>query len=143
LAVTAEISGEIYLDSNVFIYAMEGSDRYRRAVESLLEKAGGTFVSTTSELTIGECLIGAASPQLIALYLDLLNDGETVRTWPITRSIIESAAELGRELGVKLVDAIHVATALVAGCTVFVSNDRRLRLPPQLRKLDLRALAAE
>jgi predicted nucleic acid-binding protein len=138
-----EISGEIYLDSNVFIYAMEGSDRYRRAVEILLEKTGGRFVSTTSELTIGECLIGAASPQLIALYLDLLNDGETVRTWPITRSIIESAAELGRELGVKLADAIHIATALVAGCTVFVSNDRRLRLPPELRKLDLRDLAAE
>jgi predicted nucleic acid-binding protein len=143
LAVTVEISGEIYLDSNVFIYAMEGSDRYRRAVEILLEKTGGRFVSTTSELTIGECLIGAASPQLIALYLDLLNDGETVRTWPITRSIIESAAELGRELGVKLADAIHIATALVAGCTVFVSNDRRLRLPPELRKLDLRDLAAE
>jgi predicted nucleic acid-binding protein len=141
--VTVEISGEIYLDSNVFIYAMEGSDRYRRAVEILLEKTGGRFVSTTSELTIGECLIGAASPQLIALYLDLLNDGETVRTWPITRSIIESAAELGRELGVKLADAIHIATALVAGCTVFVSNDRRLRLPPELRKLDLRDLAAE
>ncbi len=136
-------SGPIYLDSNVFIYAVEGSSRYRSAVERLFEVPGGPSATTTSELTIGECLIGAGSPELAALYLDLLGDEEVVRTVPVTRSIIEAAARYGKESGTKLADAIHIATAVAAGCITFASNDIRLKLPPGIRKLDLRDLAPE
>src|SRR5947207_14692530 len=112
MAVITEPSGSIYLDSNIFIYALEGSGRYRNAVERLFGDPGGLLATITSELTIGECLIGAGFSELAALYLDLLGDEEVVRTVPVTRSIIEAAARFGKESGAKLGDAIHVATAV-------------------------------
>ena len=132
-----------YLDSNVFIYALEGSERYSEAVARLLERLGDPPTAVTSELTIGECLIGAASDELAALYLDVLSNEDVVRTIPVTRAIVEMGARHGRRSGVRLVDAIHIATAVSADCKVFVSNDLRLKVPQGLRKLDLRNLISD
>ncbi|EJW11192.1 hypothetical protein A33M_3453 [Rhodovulum sp. PH10] len=35
----------------------------------------------------------------------------------------------------KLPDAVHVVSAIRAGCRVFVSNDERLELPVTIRKV--------
>ncbi len=39
------------------------------------------------------------------------------------------AARYRSVLGIKLPDAIHVATALAAHCDVLLSNDQKLRVP--------------
>ncbi|MFL5259311.1 MAG: type II toxin-antitoxin system VapC family toxin [Hyphomicrobiales bacterium] len=126
-------------DANVFIYAVEGSEAYQNAIRRLLSGADGTFQIITSELTIGECLIGAA-PDLTRIYLELFSNQAAVQLEPVTRIIIEHAAELGGRLALKLPDAIHVVTARNAGCSRFVTNDRRIRVPEPMAKLELRAL---
>jgi predicted nucleic acid-binding protein len=56
---------------------------------------------------------------------------------PIDRSILVDAAHYRARLGIKLPDAIHVATAVAAGCEIFLSNDRKIITPAGmvLRKL--------
>jgi len=47
--------------------------------------------------------------------------------------MLELSAEIGAALALKTVDAIHVATAIVAGCDALLTNDKGLRAPRQLR----------
>jgi predicted nucleic acid-binding protein len=47
----------------------------------------------------------------------------------VERTILIEAARLQARLVLRLPDAIHVATAVAAGCDVVLSNDRRLRVP--------------
>jgi predicted nucleic acid-binding protein len=52
---------------------------------------------------------------------------------PIARDVAMGAARLRAASRMKPPDAIHVATAEVAGCADFVSADRGLRLPGGMR----------
>jgi predicted nucleic acid-binding protein len=42
------------------------------------------------------------------------------------------AARLRAETGMKLIDSLHYATALKAGCKFFLSNDKGIRSTPNL-----------
>jgi predicted nucleic acid-binding protein len=48
---------------------------------------------------------------------------------PVDRAILVRAASLGPSLGLKLPDAIHVASATATDCDVFLSNDGRIKVP--------------
>ena len=50
-----------------------------------------------------------------------------VQLVPTTRDIWEDTAHLRAETGLKTPDAIHAATALRAGCDLFVTNDTDFR----------------
>jgi predicted nucleic acid-binding protein len=54
---------------------------------------------------------------------------------PITRPVQQLAAQLRADTGVQTPDAIHAATALLAACDVFLSNDADFR---RIAKLPLR-----
>ncbi|WP_202219771.1 PIN domain-containing protein [Okeania sp. KiyG1] len=55
----------------------------------------------------------------------------------ITRATVITAANLRGSSNLGLVDALHLATAIEAGCTIFLTNDTALRHPsPGYRYLD-------
>lgn len=130
---------KIYLDANFFILFVEGSslDLYRFFMSAANE--GVEFI--TSELTLLETLVGAeksGNPRLPKLYEAILSpNDDLLDVHPIDRTILRRAA-LGRTVpGNKTPDAIHVATAVATECDVFVSSDRRLRVPDGMRKVAL------
>ncbi len=52
---------------------------------------------------------------------------------PLTQEILREAARLRAEIaGLRTPDALHAATALVAGCTLFLTNDTGFRRVPGL-----------
>jgi predicted nucleic acid-binding protein len=53
-------------------------------------------------------------------------------TIPINRQILETAAQLRASTHLKTPDAIHAATALESGCTLFVTNDPAFKRVPNL-----------
>lgn len=122
----------VYLDSNVFITAFEGPPDLQAGARRLFLLAEqGVYIAVTSELTLAECLVGpmrANQPDLIRLYRSLLRGRAEFKVKPVNRAILEQAAACrSREAAIKLPDAVHLATALVAECHLFVSDDRRLR----------------
>jgi predicted nucleic acid-binding protein len=59
--------------------------------------------------------------------LALLQRSPDVSMIAITQDVLERAANLRATVGLKTPDAIHAATALVAGCALLVTNDPAFR----------------
>ena len=126
------MTANVYVDSNILIYTVDGAPDLKAAaqlaVTSHLIRGDRLF---SSELALGECLRGAG-PHLTAslrAFADMFDDKAFLTAATVTRPVIVRAAQLGNELNLKLIDAIHVATAEALSCSVFLTNDRGIRAP--------------
>lgn len=126
-----------YLDTNVVISVVEAMGPLAQAQKRFIAGIDGTTIKAmTSELTLAECLVKPFADKnaaAVAAYLSFLNGRPNLPVLPITRHILIVAARRRTELGVKLPDAIHIASAEAAGCSVFLTNDRRIRLPDGMK----------
>jgi predicted nucleic acid-binding protein len=117
----------VYVDANVFIYLLEGSDNRQtqasRALHALLTTGRRLVIS---ELVIAECIYGALKsgrPGLERLYLDLFSADESFDLADINGGILLAAARHGPKLGLKLLDAVHFHAAQSSRCDEFLTND--------------------
>ncbi|QXD14714.1 PIN domain-containing protein [Rhodocaloribacter litoris] len=135
------IGRRVYLDANVFIYAVEGHEPFQGLLGRLFgEVAHQALLAFTSELTLAEVLVWPfreARVDLARHYRSVVQTHEGLTVVPITRSVLVEAARLRAATMLKLPDAIHVATALQADCEVFLTNDARLQGPPGLEVMRL------
>lgn len=121
----------VYLDTNALIGILEKADRLDEAQDRLVGKINdGGLEAVTSELALAECLVKPIANRDEALVQDymwlLAADSKFLQVKPVTRDVILEAARVRAGAGIKLPDAIHVATANLADCDAFVSNDKRL-----------------
>jgi predicted nucleic acid-binding protein len=142
MGMTHDLKSErLYIDANVFIFAAESHPTFAPAAQEILSKLGqGNMVGITSELTLAELLVvplRQGNRQAIETYKGMLGQSSAIRMVPITRSILREAPVIRAKSGQKLPDAIHLATALNAKCTVIVSQDQTLRAPLTLRQMSL------
>lgn len=122
----------LYLDTNVFIMAVEGTGEAAAPAKGLMaflrNRAAG--IAVTSEITLAEVLATSKRPGAASLqvkrpaYLDLLVWSGFFSLLPVSRSILLETAELRAAVNLKLPDAIHLASALQAGCRYFVTADK-------------------
>lgn len=138
------LSGRVYLDTNIFIYALEGYPIFRAVLTTLFEALDRHDLSAvTSELTLAEVL---AKPLLDrhterqAAYLHILQPSASLDVVPVSREVLLAAARLRAEMGFKLPDAIHAATAQLTGCKQFLTNDARFTHLPGLTIVPLLSL---
>jgi predicted nucleic acid-binding protein len=121
----------VYVDANPFMYAFETAPDIANPLAPLIEvlkaKPG---TAATSELVLGELLAPVRRPGALTgaerrtIYFNLLVFNPWFELRPVTRSLILDSASLREGTSLKLVDAIHLATALQAGCRFILSNDR-------------------
>lgn len=123
-------TSRIYLDTNIFIYAIQGDVQISGPLQelfSLLRAKKGTAV--TSELTLAEVLSGARDIDR-RNYLNLIVWSGVFDLRPVSRDILMETADYRKAAGMpKLPDAIHAVTAIRSGCHTILSRDHRLRLP--------------
>jgi predicted nucleic acid-binding protein len=135
----------IYFDSNAFIYAIEGIDEVAALLHSLFAALRRRAnAACTSEFTLAEVLPKANAVQRRS-YLTLILHSGLFDLLPVTRDILIETADYRKNLArpsgdargsmPKLPDAIHVVTAVRAGCNTFVSFDRGLKLPVGLDRV--------
>ncbi|MBT9548219.1 MAG: PIN domain-containing protein [Candidatus Sericytochromatia bacterium] len=119
-------AGEVYVDANTVIYAVEKIEPYASFLNPLWSAAGsGQLSIITSELTLLETLtkpLRDGNQALEQLFRAFLTSRE-VTLKPAALVTWEQAARL-RALGLKTPDALHAATGLVEGCVLFLTNDR-------------------
>ena len=134
---------DIYIDTNVFIRCFESGEAEAAPLQDLfiaLRERPGSGI--TSELTIAELFAPAkrfsplASAERRELYSALLLSSSLIDLRAVTLDILLATPTLRQAFNHKLADAIHIATAEQAGCSLFLSGDRdATRLPASLRHL--------
>ena len=138
--------GPIYLDSNSLIYSVERVEPFIAHLDPIWQQAEvGHFKIVSSELAIPETLakpIRDGNAPLEALFRALF-DSRDVDLVSTTREVWETTARVRAETGLKTPDALHAATALLAGCTLFVTNDADFRRVPGLPAVILRDLVEQ
>ena len=121
-------NGPVYLDASAFIYSVERINPYRTLLEPMWHRAqSGRFTVVSSELVVSEILVRPLwevmqSPNR---YFVLLLGSNEVRLIAATRPLWEQTARLRAETGLKTPDALHAASAMQAGCTLFLTNEWR------------------
>ncbi|OLP52650.1 hypothetical protein BJF92_14650 [Rhizobium rhizosphaerae] len=122
-------STPIYLDTNVLILLLESQTPESKALQELLKRSRDheTPPFITSALTFSELLVRPyrLGQTIIAQEYRYLSHGNAwLSVAPVTASILDVAALLRAERrALKLPDAIHVASALSAGCSHLMTAD--------------------
>ncbi|MGA2638613.1 type II toxin-antitoxin system VapC family toxin [Methylocella sp.] len=130
----------VYLDTNVFIRDFEGAEAEAKPLRELFDALRlDAKRAVTSELTLAEVLAPSKNgPELHIkrrFYLALIASTGFIDLLPINRSILIETADLRKVAKHRLPDAIHVVTAIRAGCGFFMSSDRDMKKLPKGMRL--------
>ena len=121
----------IYLDTNTWIYALEGYSEFRSELTLLFEQMqAGTLTGITSELTLAELLVKPCQDRDLAQqvrYKKAIANRKNFFVMPVLRDLLIDAADVRAKTQLKLPDAIHAATALRTKCTTLLTNDRQIK----------------
>jgi predicted nucleic acid-binding protein len=115
----------VLVDTAPIIYTLEGNARFARRFARLFERhAQDELQLAVTTVTIAEVLVGplrAGEEALARRYRRALEAWQVV---DLTADIAESAARLRGAHGLKLADAVQVASALAIGADALATHDR-------------------
>ena len=122
--------GLVYLDANGLIYSVERVEPYRTLLEPMWQAAQeGDLTLVSSPILIVETLVKPlrdGNREIEEQYRELFG-ANAVQLLEASYPVFEDAARLRAEARLTTPDAIHAATAIRAGCTLFVTNDNDFR----------------
>ncbi len=122
--------GSVYVDANAIIYSLERVEPYHGLLAPMWEEArAGRITLSSSELVALETLIRPlrdGNARLEMLFRSILASAE-MDLIPANLTTWEDAARIRAETGLATPDALHAATAIRAGCAVFITNDTDFR----------------
>ncbi len=110
----------IAIDSNILIYYLEKHPEFFDKSYKLIRSFGpGSNAGVCSELVIAEIFStqGVVSGLYNASFLHFV---------PVSREILEEAGKLRLTHNLKVIDSIHIASAIKSKATIFVTNDFKL-----------------
>jgi len=119
-----------YLDSMVWIYALEGNPHFGAASQALLRsiRAGGHTL-LTSDFLLGEILVAPVRKSdtfTIAAYRRMMLDSAAVEIVPFTADTALHFATLRATLRTHPADSLHLALAASGNADIFVTGDSKL-----------------
>jgi len=119
----------IFWDTNIYIYLFENYGEFSRQAVNLREKmlARGDLL-LTSALTLGEVMVKPmerGDARLCEEYEEAITATSLLLPFDVKAGKVYAALRQDRTL--RAPDALQLACAAVAGCDLFVTNDRHLQ----------------
>ena len=128
--LTIPLDGMIYIDASSLIYSVERVEPYRSLLEPMWQEAqDGNITIMSSPLLVIEALVKPlrdGNAEIEMQYRELFASG-AVRLLDASYQVFEDAASIRADTGLKTPDALHAATAIIAACTLFITNDNDFR----------------
>lgn len=130
------------IDTNVFIYYFEQNPEFGAAAKKIFDALcnhtkGVTSIAALIEILSPKFLSNTAARKIEEKFYEIPN----LAILEINREIGIQAAEIRREYGFKLPDAVQLATALSVKAKAFITNDQRLKTFKKLKIISLSDLA--
>lgn len=114
-----------YIDSGIVMRLVEGEPQ---AHKRLFDRVAELKRLVTSVVTRTECMVIARrtrSQPVIELY-DVSFDAPDMELVNVDRAVADEACEVRATFGLKVPDAIHIATAVIATCPLILTSDSDL-----------------
>lgn len=133
--------GLLYIETAPFIYYTESRAGYVDKMRAIFQRTLDEQITiVTSTVTLTECLtkpLRDSDTNLVAAYNAMLRSTRRIRLAPVDAIVAGRAADLRARYNLRTPDALHLATALAAGCDAFLTNDLALKRVTEVRVLAL------
>ena len=135
-SLTLPPGGTVYVETPALIYTVERHPVYGPLLDPFWQAASeGQVTPVSSDLIITEALVmplRRGDVELQANYEAVFFQSD-MNLLPLDPDVLRDAARLRAAIaGLRTPDALHAATALLAGCTLFLTNDAGFRRIPGL-----------
>lgn len=135
----------LYVDTNVFIYLAERHPIFGPTARALFQAAHeGQFSLLASELALAEALVlpfKLDQKLLQDQFIETFSPRRSFEIIAVSRDILIASARIRASVGNNLPDVIHIASAVAAGCAVYISEDKGIRPPDGLQVVTLSNLS--
>lgn len=136
----------VCIDTAPVIYFIEKHPKYIDQLHPFFaEIDNGNIEAITSTITLLEVLVlplRTNNKKLAEKYREILLFSEGLTTYEILHEVSEFSAQLRARYNIKTPDAIQIATAVIYGANVFLTNDPALKKVSDIKIIVLDELAA-
>ena len=149
MKVSAALEGirRLYIDTAPLIYFVEENPAYVTKMDTVIAAVDGAAIEAVSlVITLTEVLVHPMRLKNIHLegeYRDILFNSKGFHLQAVTARIAEAAAGLRARYDLHTPDALHIATAIEAGCDAFLTNDAGIKRVTELGVLILDELESD
>jgi predicted nucleic acid-binding protein len=142
-SVLERIKGKrVYIDANIFVYFLDGSAMYFDTVLPFFQQFNdGLSFAYTGDAAVTEVLYKPYQLDDIVRineFKAFFANEEFITILPHTTQVFEITAELAPKRKMKMIDALHYATALMAGCPFILTNDDGFTSNAQIEVIQLK-----
>jgi Predicted nucleic acid-binding protein, contains PIN domain len=141
MKISAALEGvkRLYIEAAPLVYYVEENPNYAERMEAIIGAIEDTPIEAVSSvITLTEVLthpLRLGQTRFEQEYRDILLHSSGFRLLPVTAETADIAAHLRARYNLRTPDALHVATAIGAGCDAFLTNDRDIKRVTALRVL--------
>ncbi|MFA6001953.1 MAG: PIN domain-containing protein [Thermoleophilia bacterium] len=122
----------VAIDTPVFIYHFEAHPRYKALTTQIFKSVEtGDCKAVTSTLARLELLVRPLKEQRADIadsYRFMLDTFPNLLQVDIDKRVADSAADFRAGTGLSTPDSLHIACAMVAGATLFITNDSDFKM---------------
>ena len=138
----AKLAGQrMYIDTNAFIFFLDRHAKYFSIVAPIFEACFKQKVfAITGGLAVAEVMVHPYRNGDVILISNIRNFFSQKNFLTVSEhgnDLLDSAAMLAGQRRLKLIDAIHVATAQKNGCNYFLTNDHGIKSSERLDVIQL------
>ena len=137
-----ELMGQsVYIDANIFIYFLDGQEPFLSMVTPFLEAVlNGEIIGYTGDAVLAEVMVHPykfGNLATIDRFKAFFAQEDFLSILTHDSKAFDLASQLSGTKGMKLVDSLHMATALQAGCTYMLTHDKGMKSVDGIRIIRL------
>jgi predicted nucleic acid-binding protein len=134
----------VYIDTNVFIYFLEENPLFFSICALFLQAvADGQIIGHTGDAVIAETMVQPykiGDMAIISRFNDFFHREDFLSIHPHDTSTFELATQISAQQSMKLIDSLHLATAIRKGCQCLITRDDGFKSVGGVRIIQLQDL---